>query len=56
MAKRKSTNQAIDPHKSDPRDRCYTPAYAIDPLLPCLPSGGIWESAAGSGSLVRAFE
>ena len=56
MAKRKSTNQAIDPHKSDPRDRCYTPAYAIDPLLPYLPSGVIWESAAGSGNLVRAFE
>lgn len=56
MAKRKSTTQAIDPHKSDPRDRCYTPAYAIDPLLPYLPSGIVWESAAGDGHLVRAFE
>lgn len=56
MAKRNSRNQAIDPHASDPRDRCYTPAYALDPLLPYLPSGVVWEPAAGSGSLVRALE
>lgn len=56
MAKRKSTTQAIDPHKSDPRDRCYTPGYALDPLLPYLPTGVVWESAAGDGHLVRAME
>lgn len=56
MAKRHSTTQAIDPHKSDPRDRCYTPAYALDPLLPYLPAGMVWESAAGSGHMVRALK
>lgn len=56
MAKRKSTTQAIDLHTSDPRDRCYTPAYALDPLLPYLPSGVIWEPAAGRGDLVRALQ
>lgn len=55
MAKRNSRNQVIDPHKSDPRDRCYTPAYALDPLLPYLPQGTIWEPAAGEGHLVRAL-
>jgi hypothetical protein len=56
MAKRKSKTQAIDPHTSDPRDRCYTPAYALDPLLPYLPAGVVWESAAGQGHLVMALE
>jgi len=56
MAKRKSTTQPIDPHASDPRDRCYTPAYALDPLLPYLPAGLVWEPAAGAGHLVRALE
>jgi hypothetical protein len=56
MAKRKSRTQKIDPHVSDPRDRCYTPAYALDPLLPYLPAGVVWEPAAGEGHLVRALE
>lgn len=57
MAKKNSRNQAIEPHKSDPRDRCYTPAYALDPLLPYLPAGAtVWEPAAGAGHLVRALE
>ena len=56
MAKRKSKTQIIDPHASDPRDRCYTPAYALDPLLPYLPSGVVWEPAAGAGHIVRALE
>jgi hypothetical protein len=46
----------IDPHSSDPRDRCYTPAYALDPLLPYLPPGTIWEPASGAGHLVRALQ
>ncbi len=56
MAKNNSRNQAIDPHKSDPRDRCYTLAYAVEPLLPYLPAGTIWEPAAGAGHLVRALQ
>lgn len=56
MAKRNSRSQVIDPHKSDPRDRCYTPAYALDPLLPYLPAGLVWEPAAGEGHLVRALQ
>lgn len=56
MAKRKSTTQVIDPHTSDPRDRCYTPGYALDPLLAYLSLGTIWESASGDGHLVRALE
>lgn len=56
MAKANSRYQAIDPHASDPRDRCYTPAYALDPLLPYMPSGLVWESASGTGNLVRALE
>lgn len=55
MAKRHSKTQTVDPHASDPRDRCYTPAYALDPLLPYL-SGVVWESAAGDGHLVRALQ
>lgn len=37
-------------------DRCQTPAYALDPLLPYLdPSWTIWECAAGEGNLSRAL-
>jgi hypothetical protein len=56
MAKRTSRNQVTNPHESDPRDRCYTPAYALDPLLVYLPAGVVWESAAGEGHLVRALQ
>jgi hypothetical protein len=57
MAKRKSKTQVVNPHASDPRDRCYTPAYALDPLLPYLhPDAVVWEPAAGAGHLVRALE
>lgn len=55
MAKRKSRNQVVDPHTSDTRDRCYTPGYALDPLLPYLPKR-LWESASGDGHMVRALE
>lgn len=57
MAKNKSRSQPINPHASDPRDRCYTPAYALDPLLPHLPGDvTVWEPAAGDGHLVRALQ
>jgi hypothetical protein len=36
---------------------CQTPAYALDPLLPYLPSHWtIWECAAGEGFLATALE
>lgn len=55
MAKRKSKTQKIDPHASDPRDRCYTPAYAYDPIAAYVPPGVIWESADGEGHLSSAM-
>ena len=36
-----------------PHDRCQTPGYALDPLLPYIPPGVIWEPAAGEGNLVN---
>lgn len=45
-----------DTDKSLPFDRCSTPAYALDPLLPYLdPSWTIWECAAGEGNLAKAL-
>jgi hypothetical protein len=44
--------QLIDTGTSSERDRCQTPWYALDPLLPYLPQDRIiWESAAGEGYL-----
>jgi hypothetical protein len=49
-------NRGGDIHESNAFDRCQTPAYALDPLLPYLcPSWAIWESAAGAGRLARAL-
>lgn len=43
-----------DASQSLPIDRCYTPAYALDPLIRFLPrSWKIWEPAAGQGHIVR---
>lgn len=41
-----------DMKKSNGYDQCQTPFYALDPLLPYLPSGTIWEPAAGDGHIV----
>lgn len=39
-----------------PYDELYTPTAALRPLLPFLPAGvTIWESAPGTGVLVRAL-
>jgi hypothetical protein len=49
-------NYKSDPTVSNPMDRCETPAYALDPLLPYLRSGWlIWEPACGSGRIVRTL-
>lgn len=42
--------------ESMPFDRCQTPAYALDPLLPYLPRDWvIWEPAAGEGNICAAL-
>lgn len=42
--------------ESMPFDRCQTPAYALDPLLPYLPRDWvIWEPAAGEGNICTAL-
>jgi len=41
--------------RSNEFDRCQTPPYALDPILPYL-SGTVWECAAGEGSLSMALE
>jgi hypothetical protein len=50
-------NRKTDAHESQPMDCLYTPAYAVDPLLPYLrKEWTIWEPAAGEGHLTRALE
>lgn len=50
-------NRKTDAAESQPFDRCNTPAYALDPLLPYLRRAWhIWESAAGTKNLVTALE
>lgn len=43
-----------DTHRSNEFDRCQTPAYALDPILPYL-FGRIWECASGEGNLSNAL-
>ncbi len=50
-------NRAGDVAESQGFDRCNTPAYALDPLLPYLRRDRhIWESAQGTGNISRALE
>lgn len=50
-------NKAGDISKSHIFDRCQTPFYALDPLLPYLSKSWIiWESAAGDGQIVAKLE
>jgi hypothetical protein len=49
-------NRAGSVKESNAFDRCQTPAYALDALIPYLhPDWTVWESAAGDGRLVRAL-
>lgn len=50
-------NKRGDTKKSNTYDRCQTPYYALDPLLPYLkPHWIIWESAAGDGQIVGKLQ
>lgn len=45
------------PDSQPARDRCFTPIYAIEPLLPFLHAGStIWEPACGDGRMARFFQ
>jgi hypothetical protein len=49
-------NRAGDPAESKGFDRCNTPTYALDPLLPYIRADWhVWEPAQGTGNLVRAL-
>lgn len=50
------TNRKGDPGVSMPMDRCETPGYALDPLLPYLHAAVVWEPACGSGRITRVLE
>lgn len=43
-------------YKEPAMDRCQTPSYALDPLLPFLPKDKfIWEPACGKGNIVHTL-
>ena len=46
----------IDRSRNGPFDELYTPSEALSYLLPYLPSAIIWESAPGTGRLIRLLE
>ena len=49
-------NRATDMNVSQGMDRCMTPAYALDPLLPYINSSWtFWEPTAGTGNIVKAL-
>jgi hypothetical protein len=48
--------RAGDPAESKGFDRCNTPAYALDPLLPFIRHEWVvWEPAQGTGNIVSAL-
>lgn len=50
------TNRKGNAAVSLPMDRCQTPLYALDPLLPYIdPDWVIWEPAEGEGQLYRGL-
>lgn len=50
------TNRAGDTQESKGFDRCNTPPYAIEPLLPYIQRDWIvWEPAAGTDNIVNAL-
>ena len=52
MSNKPKTNRQGDTKKSNKYDRCGTPHYALDPLLPYIPQHWlIWEPAAGDGQI-----
>lgn len=49
-------NRAGDIAKPSAYDRCQTPAYAVDPLVPWLPTHRtIWEPATGEGNIAATL-
>lgn len=51
------TNRKGNRKEIQPFDYCQTPEYALSSLFQYLPQNKmIWESAAGTGNLVRGFE
>lgn len=49
---KQKTNREGNTQKANNYDSCQTPSYALDPIMPYLPSDWvIWESAAGEGIL-----
>ena len=56
MANKPKTNRAGNVAVSLEMDRCQTPLYALDVLLPYLnPDWTIWEPAEGDGNIYRGL-
>lgn len=49
-------NKVGETNKSHTYDQCQTPHYALDPLIPYLPYGVIWESAVGNGQIADKLQ
>lgn len=57
MGRLPQKNYGTEAGVSNEKDRCQTPGYALQPILPYLKSGWIvWESACGERLLVDALE
>lgn len=51
------TSRAAKPYEAQGHDLCQTPYYAVEPLIPYLPTDKIiWEPCAGEGYLAQALE